>query len=98
MDKSVRKTVFLIFIATLLAVSLSFIVIGAKNLVDSEEIAVMIEPSKIYEQQGFASVEEWKESFETANRTNVFIGVGLLILAIVIVAVIRRKRLGDPGD
>ena len=97
MNKSVPNALFIIFIATLLVVSFSFIVIGAKNISDSKEMALMIEPSGIYEQQGFTSLEEWKESFEATNRNYIFIGIGLFILAVVIVAIKRKQRPGMSG-
>lgn len=91
MERKVGQFLNLMVITTVLVIGLLFIAIGIKNLNDASVIADRIAPSKVYENYGFSTIEDWKSSFERKSKNKIYIGVGLIAVMSGVV-VIRKSR------
>jgi len=91
-NKKSLDALYLLFMVALLVVGISFVAVGIKNYSDSDKVAELIEPSNIYKDQGYKSIDEWKIFYEEKNLKNIFIGVGVFGLAAVLAFYKKHKR------
>lgn len=96
MDKKLRDFFNVIVVVCVLGVGVSFVIIGLKNVFESDEIARFIEPSRAYETYGFDSIDKWKSSFKKQNYGKIVIGVVLITATIILV--VMKKRKNKTGD
>ena len=77
---------------SVLVVAMSFIGVGVKNYTESDDIARLIKPSRIYESYGYDTIDEWKAAFERDSLVQIGIGSGLVLLVAGIAVYNRRKN------
>lgn len=94
MDKKVKHSLYLLFIIGALGIGFSFIAVGVKNLTDSDELAKVLELSRLYERDGYNSINEWKSSYENNNKKRILIGVFMIIVVGGVFA-FRKARAGE---
>ena len=96
MDKKVKHSLYLLFIIGALGIGISFIAVGVKNLTDSDELAKALELSRLYERDGYNSINEWKNTYENNNKQRILIGV-FMIVAVGGVFAFRKTGAGESA-